>query len=33
MNYERIIKEIKKILDAKISDEDKLYYIELLLNK
>ena len=30
MNYERIIKEIKKILDDKISDEDKCYYIELL---
>ena len=31
MNYERIIKYIKKILDEDISDEDKLYYIELLL--
>ena len=33
MNYERIIKYIKKILDENISDEDKLYYIELLFNK
>ena len=31
MKYERIIKEIKKILEEKISYEDKLYYIELLL--
>ena len=31
MNYERIIEEIKRILDEDISDEDKLYYIELLL--
>ena len=33
MNYERIIKYIKKIIDENISDNDKLYYIELLLNK
>lgn len=33
MNYERIIKYIKKILDENISDEDKAYYIELLFNK
>ena len=31
MKYERIINEIKRILEEKISDEDKLYYIELLL--
>lgn len=31
MNYERIIEEIKKILEDKISDEDRCYYIELLL--
>lgn len=33
MDYERIIKTIKKILDENISDEDKCYYIELLFNK
>lgn len=32
MKYEKIIEAIKKIIDEKISDEDKLYYIELLLN-
>lgn len=31
MNYERIIKAIKKIIEENISDKDKLYYIELLL--
>ncbi len=33
MNYERIIKYIKKILDEDLSDEDKCYFIELLFNK
>ena len=33
MNYERIIKYIKKILDEDLSDEDKCYFIELLLNR
>ena len=33
MNYESIIKEIKNILDDKISDEDKCYYIELLFKR
>lgn len=33
MNYERIIKTIKKILDENISYEDQCYYIELLFNK
>ena len=32
MKYEKIIEEIKKIIDDKISDEDKCYYIEILLN-
>ena len=32
MKYEKIIEAIKKISYEKISDEDKLYYIELLLN-
>ena len=31
MKYERIIKAIKKLLDENISEEDKCYYIELLL--
>ena len=33
MKYEKIIEAIKKIIDDKISDEDKCYYIEILLNK
>ena len=32
MKYEKIINEIKRILEENISDEDKCYYIELLLN-
>lgn len=32
MKYEKIIEAIKKIIDEKISDEDKCYYIEILLN-
>ena len=31
MTYESIIKAIKNIIDDKISDEDKCFYIELLL--
>lgn len=32
MKYKSIIEAIKKIIDDEISDEDKCYYIELLLN-
>lgn len=31
MNYEEVIKEIKELLKGKLSDEDKCYYIELIL--
>lgn len=32
MKYESIIEAIKKIIDDEISDEDKCYYIKVLLN-
>ena len=33
MKYEKVIEAIKKVIDDKRSDEDKCYYIEILLNK
>ena len=33
MNYKRIIEAIKKILEDNISDEDKCFYIDMLLNE
>ena len=32
MKYESIIEAIKKIIDDETSDEDKCYYIKVLLN-
>ena len=33
MNYKKTIEAIKRILEDNISDEDKCFYIEMLLNE
>ena len=33
MNYKKTIEAIKRILEDSISDEDKCFYIEMLVNE